>query len=122
MTSNPTPSAIRFTNGRQATHALVTNSGTVHYAADCATRPYHVLACNGRAMSGLGAQVAQTTGIDCKACSKLEVQDVVGMTETPHDGPEVPIVSAVSKAANFEYGWNGLLFFTERGELVAVAR
>lgn len=68
-----TTTETTFTNGRKATHALVTNSGTVHHAADCSTRPYHVLACNGRAMSGLGARVAQTTGITCKACSKLEV-------------------------------------------------
>lgn len=69
---------LTFTNGRTANHVLITDSGKAHFAADARTRPYHVLACNGRAMTGAGvglASVAELTfelGQWCAACYRLE--------------------------------------------------
>lgn len=80
---------VTFTNGRTANHELVTNSGTVHYAADGRMTPYHVLACNGRSMHGAGAAFGQTTtGVTCKSCLRLEVLSVVEPADEADDhGP-----------------------------------
>lgn len=67
-----TTTELQFTNGRTANHVLITDSGTVHYAADAKIRPYHVLACNGRAMSGGGVGGDNAPAVTCKACRKLE--------------------------------------------------
>ena len=55
------------TTTRTANHLLITDSGTVHAAADCHVRPYHVLACNGRAIQGAGVEFHHST-ITCRAC------------------------------------------------------
>jgi hypothetical protein len=53
---------------RQANHVAVTASGTVHYAADSATRPAHILACNGRAVDAMGDSHIERTPVTCAIC------------------------------------------------------
>lgn len=55
------------TTQRQANHLAISDSGTVHYATDSQVRPYHVLACNGRAMDAGGVGIDQAT-VTCRAC------------------------------------------------------
>lgn len=55
------------TTTRQANHLAITDSGTVHYAADSNHRPYHILACNGRAIDAAGVGLSQST-VSCRSC------------------------------------------------------
>jgi hypothetical protein len=65
---------ITFTNGRTANHVLVTDSGKVHHAADSRIRGLHIIACNGRAMSGAGwnADRLAPNANWCVSCRKLD--------------------------------------------------
>lgn len=53
---------------RTVNHEVVTDSGTVHVAADSQFRPAHILGCTGRAIHGAGAAFGLTTGVTCRAC------------------------------------------------------
>lgn len=48
---------------------MANNGQTVHAANDSHIRPYHILACNGRAVSGF-AQTGTPDMVTCKACQK----------------------------------------------------
>lgn len=65
---------MKFTNGRTANHLVVSlgGAGVVHLAADAPTRPYYVLACNGRAVDGMGAGLLQAE-VTCTRCQGLRI-------------------------------------------------
>jgi hypothetical protein len=56
---------------RTASHVVVTTSGTVHLAADAKIAPYHVLACNGRAVQGMAWSNGDLASeVTCNVCRK----------------------------------------------------
>jgi hypothetical protein len=65
--------SIALSNGRTANHlvASYTASATVHLATDNPVRPWHILACNGMAVSAMPIGRLGDAAPTCKRCVRL---------------------------------------------------